>query len=83
MEESKYTWLLDDFTISSSNSNVDQMVEAFSAHSSNNEEWADEPGSANSAPKSTITLFTPQFAQSNIHPYVTLRDGKGTPVYWE
>ena len=37
-----------------------------------NEEWADERGLAISAPKSTITLFTPLFAQSNTHPRVTL-----------
>ena len=34
----------------------------------NIEEWADEQALAISTPKSTITLFTPQFAQSNIHP---------------
>ena len=46
--------------------------EAFSAHSSNIEEWADERGLVISAPKLTITLFTPQFAQSNTHPQITL-----------
>jgi len=45
----------DGFTVSCSNSNVNQMVEALSAHSSNIEEWS----LAISAPKSTITLFTP------------------------
>ena len=44
------------------------MAEAITAqHSSNIEEWADEL--ANSAPKSTIALFTHQFTQSQIaHP---------------
>ena len=54
----------DDFIVSCSNSNVDQMAEAFSVHSSNIEEWADEPGLVISAPKLTIALFTLQFAQS-------------------
>ena len=54
----------DDFTISCSNSNINQMAESFSAHSPIIEEWADERGLAISAPKSTITLFTPQFVES-------------------
>ena len=62
----------DDFTVSCSNSNVDQMAESLSAYSPIIEEWADERGLAISAPKSTITLFTPQFAQSNTHTQVTL-----------
>ena len=41
------------------------MAEALTVHSSNIAEWADERGLAISAPKSTITLFFPQFAQSN------------------
>ena len=64
----------DDFTISCSNSNVDQMAESLSTQSPIIEEWASERALAISAPKSTITLFTPQFAQSNIHPQVTLSD---------
>lgn len=48
------------------------MAEALNAHSSNIEEWADERGLAIFALESTITLFTPQFAQSNTHPQVTL-----------
>ena len=35
------------------------------AHSSYIEEWADERGLAISAPKSAITLFSPQFTQFN------------------
>ena len=46
----------DDFTISCSNSNADQMAEVLSAHSPDIEEWADERGLAISAIKSTITL---------------------------
>ena len=38
------------------------------------EEWADERGLAISALKSTITLFTPQFAQSSTNPQVTLNN---------
>ena len=47
----------DDFTISCSNSKVDQMAEALSARSPIIEDWADERGLAISAPKSTITLI--------------------------
>ena len=49
------------------------MAEAFNAHVSNIEEWADERGLAISAPKSTITLYTPRFTQSNTHP-ITLNN---------
>ena len=51
---------------------VDQIAETFTAHLTNIEELADEGGLAISAPKSAITLFTPQFAQSHTHPQVTL-----------
>ena len=50
------------------------MAEAPAAHSTNIEEWAHERGLAISAPNSTITLFALQFAQSNIHPQVTLNN---------
>ena len=53
----------DDFTVSCSNG--DQMAEAVSAHSPNIEELADDCGLEISAPKSTITLFTLQIAQSS------------------
>ena len=43
-------------------------------HSPIIKEWADERRLATSAPKSTITLFTPQFAQANTHPRVTLNN---------
>ena len=56
---------VDDFIVSCSNSNVDRMIEALTAHSSNIVEWTDERGLATSAPKSTITLCTPRLAQSN------------------
>ena len=46
----------------------------FTAHSSNIEEWTDERGLTISASKSTITLFTTQFAQCNTHPQVTLNN---------
>ena len=62
----------DDFIVSCSNSNVDQMAEALSAYSSNIEEWADKRGLAIYAPKSINTLFTLQFAQSYTHPQITL-----------
>ena len=67
----------DDFTISCSNSNVDRRAEALrplTAHLSNIEELADQRGLAISALKSTIILFTPQFAQSNTYPQVTLNN---------
>ena len=63
----------DDFTVFCSNFNVIQMAEAFSAHSSNID-WADERSLTNSAPKSTIPLFTSQIAQSNTHPQVPLNN---------
>ena len=51
------------------------MAEALTAaHSSNIEERVDERGLAICAPKSTITLFTPQFTKSNTHPQVTLNN---------
>ena len=64
----------DDFTDSCSNSNVDQMAEALSAYSSNIEERADERGLDISAPKSTIPLCTPQFAQSNTYRQVSMNN---------
>ena len=64
----------DDFTVSCANPNVDQKGDALSAHSANIEELSDERGLANSAPKSTITLFTIQFAQSSTHPQVSLNN---------
>ena len=51
---------VDDFTVSCSN--VDQMAEAVSTHSSNIQRWADEQGLEIFAPNFTITLFIPQFA---------------------
>ena len=50
------------------------MAEAISVHSPIIEEWLDEQDLAISALKSTITLFIPQFAQSNTHPRVTLNN---------
>ena len=57
----------DDFAVSCSNSNVAQMAEALTTHSTNIDQWADERGLAISAPKSTITLFTTQFAQVTLN----------------
>ena len=51
-----------------------QMAEALTAHASNIEKWADERGLAISVPKSTVTIFTPDFAQSNTYPQVTLNN---------
>ena len=50
------------------------MAESLSAYSPIIEEWADERGLAIFAPKSIITLFTPQFVQSNTHPQVSLHN---------
>ena len=50
------------------------MAEACSDHSPNIEEWPDERCLAISAPKSTITLFTPQFAKFSTDPKVTLNN---------
>ena len=49
----------DDFTDSYSNSNVPQMTETITAHASSIGAWVDERGLTISAPKYTITLFTP------------------------
>ena len=73
-----------DFTVFCSDSNIDQIVEAFSVHSSNIEEWADERGSA--------ILLTSLYSPLNSHnlrpilkslwttPYYPW---KGLQVYWE
>ena len=61
------SFYIDDFTVSRSNFNA----EALSAYSPNTE-WADERSLVIAAPKPTITLFTPQIAQSSTHPQVTL-----------
>ena len=60
----------DDFTVSCSNSNVDQMAETLTIHSSNIEDWMDEQDLTISALRSTITLLTSQFMQSNTHPQI-------------
>ena len=64
----------DDFTVSCSDSNVDQMAEALTVHSSNIDEWADERSLVISAPKSIITLFIPNFEQSDTHSRVILNN---------
>ena len=71
VSKSRCSLLHQDVQVAVSTSNVAQMTDALTAHSSNIEECADERDLAISAPKSTITLFTPQFAQSNTHPQVT------------
>ena len=48
------------------------MTTALTDHVSRVETWADEQGQTISAPKSTITLFTPETEQSPIHPHATL-----------
>ena len=63
-----------DFSVSCFNSNVDQITEALTDHSSNIKGWADERGLAISSPKCTITVFTHQFEQSCTHPQVTLNN---------
>ena len=69
-----HCFLFHDSTDSFSKSNVDQIADALADNSSNTEEWADERDLVISAEKSTITLFTPQFTQSNTHPQVTLNN---------
>ena len=46
----------DDFTVSFSNTNVDQMAEALSAHSPNIEEWTDGRSLAISANLAICTI---------------------------
>ena len=48
------------------------MAEPLTAHALNIGTWVDERFLAISAPKSIISLFIPQFAQSNTHHHVTL-----------
>ena len=50
------------------------MAEDVTANSLNIEEWANERGLVISATKSTITLFTFQFAQPNTHIQVILKN---------
>ena len=69
----------DDFTDSCSSPNVPQMAATLTTQASSVEAWADERGLTISAPKSTITLFTPQTQQSSTHPHVTL-NGSQLPL---
>ena len=69
-----HCFLFHDSTDSFSKSNVDQIADALADNSSNTEEWVDERDLVISTEKSTITLFTPQFTQSNTHPQVILNN---------
>ena len=64
----------DDFTASSSSPLIPTAAAALSAHATQVSEWAAGRGLSISAPKSTVTLFTPDTHQSHTHPPVTLND---------
>ena len=64
----------DDFNDSFSSHHIPTASSALSAHAAEVAEWADGRGLVISAPKSTITLFTPDTHQSRTHPAVSLRN---------
>ena len=64
----------DDFTDSCSSSSIPTAARHLSMHAERVGEWADERGLAISAPKSNVTLFTPDLRQSRNHPTVHLNN---------
>ena len=69
----------DDFTDSCSSPNISEAASSLSAHAQLVGDWAEERGLAISAPKSNITLFTPDRRQSHYHPSVAL-NGSQLPL---
>ena len=64
----------DDFTDSITSRNYRDATPALTHQATRVQQWADERGLALSAPKSTITLFTPQTAEVHDHPEVHLNN---------
>ena len=64
----------DDFTDSSSHPHPSTAAEALSAHATRVGAWASDRGLAISTTKSTVTLFTPDFRESHLHPSVFLNN---------
>ena len=70
----------DDFTASESSADVSEAAGALTSHASEVVEWAAEKDLKISAPKSHVTLFTPDKRyQSNLHPPVIM-DGSPLPL---
>ncbi|MEL6803865.1 MAG: reverse transcriptase domain-containing protein, partial [Bacteroidota bacterium] len=67
----------DDFTACVSDTSVDWAAAALAEHAGDVTGWAQGRSLIVSAQKSTITLFTPEFRQSHLHPTVPLN---GTPL---
>ena len=77
----------DDFTACASDTVEDRAAAALAEHAGDVAGWAQKRSLITSAQKSSVTLFTPEFRQSHLHPTVPL-DGtpspwRGTPKYWE
>ena len=67
----------DDFTAGASDTEVDRAAAALAEHAGDVADWAHERSLLISARKSTVTLFTPEFRQSHLHPTVPMN---GTPL---
>ena len=74
-----YTSYADDFTACASNTKFDQAAAALAEHAEDVTNWAQERSLLISAQKSTVTLFTSETKQSNLHPTVPL-DGTNLPL---
>ena len=64
----------DDFTDSITSRNYRDATPALTRQATRVQQWADDRGLALSAPKSTITLFTPQRSEVHDHPEVRLNN---------
>ena len=62
----------DDFTSAASDTDPQAAADVLSNHATDVAEWAESKKLRISAPKSSVTLFTPQTQQVNAHPTVTL-----------
>ena len=67
----------DDFTAGASDTAVDRAAATLAEHAEDVADWAQERSLLISARKSTVTLFTPEFRQSHLHPIVPIN---GTPL---
>ena len=64
----------DDFTDSASSTDYTSAAAALSEHANRVSLWAADLGLTLSAPKSTVTLFTPDTRQFHHHPHVTINN---------
>ena len=67
----------DDFTACASDTAVDQAAAALAEHAVDVTAWAQDRDLLLSAQKSTVTLFTPEYRQSHVHPIIPVN---GTPL---